>query len=196
MRDYRDYNDLQNACQQLSFAAAFHNIGRLDAFLNATGDTLWGSEEFFCWHYYEILYAIADFTDIRNSEEGCVSRYYFSADCIRTYFDFVQAHAAQLGVPLKADPYYRNALDYFCNTMLSACPYCCWFRLVTQTHHKYGYGLSVWCDNEQFYDSEQLVFGLLDVIGYFKSNVMLLRAEGKIPENGTVLPFERRKEAA
>lgn len=192
----RDYDDLQNACQQLSFAAAFYNAGRLDAFLSTTGDTLYGDEDFLCFYFYELLYAIADFTDMRDSEDGCVSRYYFSDDSIRTYFGFVRRHAAQLGVPFKEDPYYRNALNYFCDTMLSACPYCCWFRLVTQPHHKYGYGLSVWCDNEQFYDSEQLVFGLLDVIGYFERSVALLRIEGKISENGAVLPFEVHREAA
>lgn len=196
----KDFDDLQTACLQLSLAAAFHAVGRLDAFLAETGDELYGDPDFFYANYYMILSVIADFFDMKDRDDNCVTCFYFSDESIRTYFRFAWEHAKQLGVPLKQDPYYRNALSYFSDTMLTACPYCCWFRLVTQAHHQYGCGLSVWIGDEQFNDAEQLVFGLLDVIGYFKDNVALLRAEGKIPSNGVVLPFDaqsrHKKEAA
>ena len=63
--------------------------------------------------------------------------------------------------------------------MLDYCPYSCWFRLVTQTHHEYGYGLSVWVEEEQFTDWEPLLTGLLDVMTYFRSSMEILSAEGK-----------------
>ena len=113
-------------------------------------------------------------------------RMYFSDAVIRDYFRFAQRHAEQAGIPLKQDVYYLDALSYFNNTMLDLCPYSCWFRLVTQTHHEYGYGLSVWVDEEQFTDWEPLLAGLLDVMAYFRSSMELLTSDDK---TGQIISF-------
>ena len=167
----RSYEELQYAFQHLEIAAAFHDAGRWDAFLRSTGDLLVGDEDFLYANWYELLDAVADFTDIREDEDTLTCRMYFSDAVIRDYFRFAQKHAEQAGIPLKQDPYYLDALSYFSTTMLDCCPYGCWFRLVTQTHHEYGYGLSVWVSEDQFTDWEPLLTGLLDVMGYFRSAV-------------------------
>ena len=167
----RSYGDLQYAFQQLELAALYREAGKLDAFIAATGSALREDEDFLYANWYELLDAVADFTDIREDEDTLTCRMYFSDAVIREYFCFAQKHAEQAGTPLRQDPYYLGALSYFNNTMLDYCPYSCWFRLVTQTHHEYGYGLSMWVAEEQFTDWEPLLTGLLDVMGYFRSAV-------------------------
>ena len=175
----RSYGDLQYAFQQLELAALYREAGKLDAFIAATGSALREDEDFLYTNWYELLDAVADFTDIREDEDTLTCRMYFSDAVIRNYFCFAQRHAEEAGIPLKQDPYYLDALSYFNNTMLDYCPYSCWFRLVTQTHHEYGYGLSVWVAEEQFSDWEPLLTGLLDVMTYFRSSMEILSAEGK-----------------
>ena len=175
----RSYEDLQYAFQQLELAALYREAGKLDAFIAATGSALWGNEDFLYANWYELLDAVSDFTDIREDEDTLTCRMYFSDAVIRDYFRFARKHAEDAGIPPKQDPYYLDALSYFSTTMLDCCPYGCWFRLVTQTHHKYGYGLSVWIDEEQFTDWEPLLTGLLDVMTYFRSSMEILSAECK-----------------
>lgn len=175
----RNYADLQYAFQQLELAALYQRAGKLDEFIAATGCMLWGDEDFLYTNWYELLDAVADFTDIREDEDTLTCRMYFSDAVIRNYFCSAQRHAEDAGIPLKQDPYYLDALSYFNNTMLDYCPYSCWFRLVTQTHHEYGYGLSVWTAEEQFTDWEPLLAGLLDVMTYFRTSMEILAAECK-----------------
>ena len=83
------------------------------------------------------------------------------------------------------------------STLLDACPYSGYFRVVTQPHHEYGYGLSVWIAVEAFTDWEPLLFALLDIMGFFRSSVEVLMVSGEI---GKVVPFssetKQTKEAA
>ena len=192
----RSYEDLQYAFQQLELAALYREAGKLDAFIAATGSALWGNEDFLYANWYELLDAVSDFTDIREDEDTLTCRMYFSDAVIRDYFCFAQRHAEQAGIPLKQDPYYLDALSYFSTTMLDCCPYGCWFRLVTQTHHKYGYGLSVWIDEEQFTDWEPLLTGLLDVMTYFRSSMEILKADGKVGQVISSTHPAQEKEAA
>ena len=182
----RSYEELQYAFQHLEIAAAFHGAGRWDAFLRSAGDLLVGDEDFLYANWYELLDAVADFTDIREDEDTLTCRMYFSDTVIRDYFLFAQKHAEQAGIPLKQDPYYLDALSYFSTTMLDHCPYSCWFRLVTQTNHEYGYGLSVWVAEEQFTDWEPLLTGLLDVMTYFRTSMEIVKADGT---TGQVIPL-------
>ena len=78
------------------------------------------------------------------------------------------------------------------NTMLDYCPYSCWFRLVTQTHHECGFGLSVWIYEDQFTDWEPLLAGLLDVMAYFRSSMELLASDDK---TGQVISFSHSAQA-
>ena len=192
----RNYADLQYAFQQLELAALYQRAGKLDEFIAATGCMLWGDEDFLYTNWYELLDAVSDFTDIREDEDTLTCRMYFSDAVIRDYFCFAQKHAAQAAIPPKQDPYYLDALSYFSTTMLDYCPYSCWFRLVTQTHHEYGYGLSVWVEEEQFTDWEPLLAGLLDVMTYFRSSMEILASDNK---TGQVISFShpaQAKEAA
>lgn len=173
------YEDLQYAFLHLELAARYQEAGKLDEFIRNTGSLLVGDEDFLYTHWYELLDALADFVDVRGDEDTMTCRMYFSDAVIRDYFRFAQRHAERSGIPLKQDAYYLDALSYFNNTMLDCCPYSCLFRLVTQTHHEYGYGLSVWADEEQFTDWEPLLAGLLDVMAYFRSSMEILSAEGK-----------------
>ena len=175
----RSYENLQYAFQQLELAAAYYAAGKLDDFIRNTGSLLIGDEDFLYANWYELLDAVADFTDIREDEDTLTCRIYFSDAVIRDYFRFAQQHAKKAGIPLKQDPYYLDALSYFSTTMLNYCPYSCWFRLVTQTHHEYGYGLSIWVAEEQFTDWEPLLTGLLDVMMYFRTSMEILSAECK-----------------
>lgn len=189
----RSYENLQYAFQQLELAAAYYAAGKLDDFIRNTGSLLIGDEDFLYANWYELLDAVADFTDIREDEDTLTCRIYFSDAVLRDYFRFAQQHAKKAGIPLKQDPYYLDALSYFSTTMLNYCPYSCWFRLVTQAHHEYGYGLSVWIDEEQFTDWEALLMGLLEMMAHFRSSVDVLTASGEI---GKLLPFFARKQQA
>lgn len=192
----RSYEDLQYAFRQLELAALYWGAGKLDAFIAATGSMLWGDEDFLYTHWYELLDAVADYTDIREDEDTLTCRIYFSDGVIRDYFNFAQQHAEKTGIPLKQDVYYLDALSYFNTTMLDCCPYSCWFRLVTQTHHEYGFGLSVWIYEDQFTDWEPLLAGLLDVMAYFRSSMEILDSDDK---TGQVISFShpaQAKEAA
>ena len=192
----RSYEDLQYAFLQLELAARYQEAGRLEGFIRNTGNALWGDEDFLYTYWYELLNALADFVDIREDEDTLICRMYFSDAVIQDYFRFAQRHAEQAGIPLKQDVYYLDALSYFNNTMLDYCPYRCWFRLVTQTHHEYGFGLSVWIYEEQFTDWEPLLAGLLDVMTYFRSSMEILASDNK---TGQVISFShpaQAKEAA
>ena len=144
----RSYEELAYAFQQLELAALYWEAGKLDEFIAATGSALREDEDFLYANWYELLDAVADFTDIREDEDTLTCRMYFSDAVIRDYFRFARKHAEDAGIPPKQDPYYLDALSYFSTTMLDYCPYSCWFRLVTQTHHEYGYGLSVWTSGD------------------------------------------------
>ena len=192
-----DHETLQYTLQQLRLAAAFHAAGKLDSFIAATGETLYCSENFIWQSFYDIIGAMGDLADIRYDDENCETRLYLSDENIRTYFSFVREHAKKLDIPMKEDPYYQNARDYFETTMLDCCPYCCWFRLVTQIHHKYGFGLSIWIHDEQFEDNEELLYGLLDVLVFFRDSAEHLQTQGEVVESGIILPFRTpEKEAA
>lgn len=175
----RSYENLQYAFQQLELAARYRDAGKLDEFIRNTGSLLTGDEDFLYASWYELLNAVADFVDIREDEDTLTCRMYFSDAMIRDYFCFAQRHAEEAGIPLRQDPYYLDALSYFNSTMLDRCPYSCWFRLVTQTHHEYGFGLSVWAAEEQFTDWEPLLASLLEVMTYFRSGMEILKAAGK-----------------
>lgn len=193
----RSYENLQYAFQQLELAAAYYAAGKLDEFICNTGSLLTGDEDFFNMNWLEFLYALADFVVIRDDENTMTSRMYFSDETMRVYFAHAQACAARDGIPLKQEAYYQNACSYVYETLLDACPYCGFFRVVTQTHHEYGYGLSVWLELESFSDWESLLSGLLDIMRFFRSSVEVLIASGEI---GRVVPFlselEQAKEAA
>ena len=193
----RSYENLQYAFQQLELAAAYYAAGKLDDFIRNTGSMLVGNEDFFYMNWLELLYALADFVVIRDDENTMTSRMYFSDETMRVYFAHAQACAARDGIPLKKEAYYQNACSYVYETLLDACPYSGYFRVVTQPHHEYGYGLSVWIAVETFTDWEPLLFALLDIMGFFRSSVEVLKATGEI---GRVVPFtsdtEQAKEAA
>lgn len=188
----RSYENLQYAFQQLELASAYYAAGKLDEFIRNTGSLLTGDEDFLYGNWYELLYALADFVDIRDDEETMTNRMYFSDETMRMYFSHAQACAAQDGIPLRQEAYYQNACSYVYETLLESCPYGGYFRMVTQSHHEYGYGLSVWIAVEAFADWEPLLMALLDIMGYFRSSVEVLTASGKI---GRVLPFSADKQA-
>ena len=138
----RSYENLQYAFQQLELAAAYYAAGKLDEFIRNTGSLLVGDEDFLYANWYELLYALADFVDIRDDEDTMTNRMYFSDETMRVYFAHAQTCAARDGIPLKQEAYYQNACSYVYDTLLDACPYSGYFRVVTQPHHEYGYGLS------------------------------------------------------
>ena len=193
----RSYENLQYAFQQLELAAAYYAAGKLDDFIRNTGSMLIGDEDFLYANWYELLYALADFVDIREDEDTMTNRMYFSDETMRMYFIYAQARAAWDGIPLKQESYSQNACSYVYETLLDACPYSGYFRVVTQPHHEYGYGLSVWIAVETFTDWEPLLFALLDIMGFFRSSVEVLMVSGEI---GKVVPFssetKQTKEAA
>lgn len=195
----RDYEDLGYAFEELKFAAAFYDAGKLDTYIRNMGDRLDCIEGFLWYNFYEILDAIGDFYDVRENEEYFVSRMYFSDQCIRDYFGMVQDRAEKAGIPMKQDHYYKKAYEYFSRTMLGACPYSCWFRLVTQTHHEYGYGISIWVSCEEFYDWPELLFALLEMVRFFSQEVKLMK-ENESLSSGMIVPFSPKlktgKEAA
>lgn len=181
----QDYYNLQSIMQQLALASRYREIGKLDNFMASTGRYVWDGEDFLFANWYEVLEALSDFVDIREDEDTLTCRIYFSDESIRRYFERANAQAKAAGVPLKQSVLYQNAYEYYANTMLDACPCSCWFRLVAQPHHEYGYGLSVWIREEQFPDWEALLYGLLDVMGYFYRSVQTWDAEqprGKLIE--------------
>ena len=193
----RSYENLQYAFQQLELAAAYYAAGKLDDFIRNTGSMLIGDEDFLYANWYELLYALADFVDIREDEDTMTNRMYFSDETMRVYFAHAQTCAARDGIPLKQEAYYQNACSYVYDTLLDACPYSGYFRVVTQPHHEYGYGLSVWVEIEAFSDWESLLSGLLDIMRFFRSSVEVLKATGEI---GKVVTFpaetQQAKEAA
>lgn len=193
----RSYENLQYAFQQLELAAAYYAAGKLDDFIRNTGSLLTGDEDFLYASWYELLYALADFVDIPDDEDTMTNRMYFSDETMRVYFAHAQTCAARDGIPLKQEAYYQNACSYVYDTLLDACPYSGYFRVVTQPHHEYGYGLSVWVEIEAFSDWESLLSGLLDIMRFFRSSVEVLKATGEI---GKVVTFpaetQQAKEAA
>ena len=193
----RSYENLQYAFQQLELAAAYYAAGKLDEFIRNTGSLLVGDEDFLYANWYELLYALADFVDIRDDEDTMTNRMYFSDETMRVYFAHAQTCAARDGIPLKQEAYYQNACSYVYDTLLDACPYSGYFRVVTQPHHEYGYGLSVWVEIEAFSAWESLLSGLLDIMRFFRSSVEVLKATGEI---GKVVTFpaetQQAKEAA
>ena len=193
----RNYADLQYAFQQLELAALYQRAGKLDAFIAATGSALREDEDFLYANWYERLSALADFEDLRDDEDTRTNRMYFSDETMRVYFAHAQTCAARDGIPLKQEAYYQNACSYVYDTLLDACPYSGYFRVVTQPHHEYGYGLSVWVEIEAFSDWESLLSGLLDIMRFFRSSVEVLKATGEI---GKVVTFpaetQQAKEAA
>ena len=100
----RSYEELQYAFQQLELAALYREAGKLDAFIAATGSALREDEDFLYANWYELLDAVADFTDIREDEDTLTCRMYFSDAVIRDYFYFAQKHAEEAGIPLKQGP--------------------------------------------------------------------------------------------
>ena len=193
----RSYENLQYAFQQLELAAAYYAAGKLDDFIRNTGSMLIGDEDFLYANWNVLLYALADFVDIREDEDTMTNRMYFSDETMRMYFIYAQARAARDGIPLKQEAYYQNACSYVYETLLDACPYSGYFRVVTQPHHEYGYGLSVWIAVEAFTDWESLLLALLDIMVFFRSSVEILMSSGEI---GKVVPFsseaKQTKEAA
>ena len=87
----RSYENLQYAFQQLELAAAYYAAGKLDDFIRNTGSMLIGDEDFLYANWYELLYALADFVDIREDEDTMTNRMYFSDETMRVYFAHAQA---------------------------------------------------------------------------------------------------------
>ena len=191
------YETLTYALQQLSIAQSFYDAGRLQNYKEACGTYIDCDEDFLYGNWYELLNATADFVDVRWDESETCERMYFSDEPMRQYFTFVKQHAADLGIRMKDDPYYKDICRDVYDTLLDACPYSCSFNIVTQTHHQYGYGLSVWVYCEQFYDPEHLLDGILQVIWLFSYHVSMLKAQGLIPTDNLILfPEPADKEAA
>ena len=191
------YEDLTNALKQLAVAQSFRDAGRLDAYTDICGPCIDCDEDFLYGNWYDLINATADFADIRWDESETCERMYFSDEPMRQYFTFVKQHADGLGIRMKDDPYYKDICADVYDTLLDACPYSCYFRVVTQTHHKYGYGLSVWVYCEQFYDPESLLDGILQVIGIFTHRLSMLKAQGLIPSDNLIsFPEPAVKEAA
>ena len=183
-----NYEQLTYALKQLSIAQSFYNIGRLDAYIQGCGPFVYCDETFVYGNWYELLSATADFVDIRWDESATCERIYFSDECMRRYFAVVKEHADSLCIRLQDDPYYKDICQDVYDTLLDACPYNCCFRIVTQTHHPHGYGLSVWIYSEQFCDNDRLLNGILQTIEIFSHRLSMLEAQGLISTN-TVIPF-------
>lgn len=183
-----NYEPLTYALKQLSIAQSFYNVGRLDAYIQSCGPFVDCDEDFMYSNYYELFSAATDFIDFRWDESETCERIYFSDECIRHYFTFVKEHADSLCIRMQDDPYYKDICQEVYDALLVACPYSCYFRIVTQTHHQYGYGLSVWIDSEQFYDQDCLLNGILQVIGIFTHRLSILEAQGLISTDN-VIPF-------
>lgn len=191
------YENLTYALKQLSIVQSFHDAGRLEEYKKACGTIIDCDEDFLYGNWYDLINAIADFADIRWDESETCERMYFSDEPMLQYFTFVKQHAEGLGIRMKDDPYYKDICTDVYDTLLDACPYSCYFRVVTQTHHMYGYGLSVWVYCEQFYDFEQLLDGILQVIWLFAHRVTMLKSQGLIPSDN-LISFSKsdNKEAA
>lgn len=191
------YEDLTNALKQLAVAQSFRDAGRLDAYTDICGPCIDCDEDFLYGNWYDLINAVADFVDVRWDESETCERMYFSDEPMRQYFTFVKQHADGLGIRMKDDPYYKDICTDVYDTLLDACPYSCSFNIVTQTHHKYGFGLSVWVYCEQFYDPESLLDGILQVIWLFSHRVSGLKAQGLIPTDNLIpFPEPDAKEAA
>ena len=189
------YPEIADILTQISFAQTFYESGRLKAYKKQFGSSLFPEEDFLFVNWFELLQASADFVDMRWDESETSHRLYFSDSSMRRYFAFVQQHAAQLGIRMKDDPYYQNACRVVYDILLDTCPYSCYFRVVTQTHHKYGYGLSVWIDCEQFWDDySALLYAVLDAIWYFTDSVQRLERQGLLITDN-LIPFHRHTES-
>ena len=195
-----NYEQLTYALKQLSIAQSFYNIGRLDAYIQGCGPFVDCDETFIYGNWYELLSATADFVDVRWDESETGERIYISDECMRRYFTFVKKHADNLGIRMQDDCYYKDICQDVYDTLLDACPYHCYFRIVTQTHHLYGYGLSVWIYSEQFYNHDCLLNGILQTIEIFSHRLSMLEVQGLISTDN-VIPFPEpaentQKEAA
>ena len=151
------YENLAYALKQLSIVQAFHDAGRLEEYKKVCDTTIDCDEDFLYGNWYDLLNATADFVDVRWDESETCERLYFSDKPMRQHFTFVKQHADGLGIRMKDDPYYKDICADVYDTLLHTCPYSCYFRVVTQTHHKYGCGLSVWLYCERFYDRASLL---------------------------------------
>lgn len=185
--------ELQYACAQLQFAKAFYDAGKLNEFIQATVSVLYEEEGFEFDFFWEMLAAMGDTFCEYEGYDGYSTHVYLSDRNIRTYFSFVREHARKEKISFKKDPYYLSAFEYFCNTMLDACPYNGQFNLVTQQHHEYGSGLSV-VIYDDFAETTDLIFGLLEVLTYFKDCVEKLQAENKVTPSSIVIPYACQKQ--
>ena len=153
------YEELTYALKQLSVVQSFYHAGRLEAYKENCGSRIDCDEDFLYANWWELVEAAADFVDVRWDESETCERLYFSDAVIRRCLAQVQKHADNLGIRLKNDPYYQEICNDVYDILLDACPYNCCFRVVAQTHHKRGFGLSVWIYCEQFYDLGGLLNG-------------------------------------
>lgn len=108
----------------------------------------------------------------------------------------MQKHADNLGIRLKNDPYYQEICNDVYDILLDACPYNCCFRVVAQTHHKRGFGLSVWIYCEQFYELSGLLNGILEVMAYFSLETARLEHQNMLTGEPIVFPQLTESEAA
>lgn len=70
------------------------------------------------------------------------------------------------------------------------------FRVVAQTHHKRGFGLSVWIYCEQFYELGGLLNGILEVMAYFSLETARLEHQNMLTGEPIVFPQLTESEAA
>lgn len=191
------YENLTYALKQLSIVQSFHDAGCLEEYKKVCDTTIDCDEDFLYGNWYDLLNAAADFVDVRWDESETCERLYFSDKPMRQYFTFVKQHADNLGIRMKDDPYYKDICTDVYDTLLDACPYSCYFRVVTQTHHKYGFGLSIWVDCEQFVDYDCLLDGILQVIWLFSHRLSVLQVQGLMTTDNLIpFPESADKEAA
>ena len=184
------YEELTYALKQLLVVQSFYHAGRLEAYKEDC------DEDFLYANWWELLEAAADFVDVRWDESETCERLYFSDAVIRRCLAQVQQHADSLGIRLKNDPYYQGICNDVYDILLDACPYNCWFRVVAQTHHKRGFGLSVWIYCEQFYELGGLLNGILEVMAYFSQEAARLEHQNMLTSEPIVFSQFTESEAA
>ena len=184
-----DYENIIDSLAVLYMAKRIYDNGRKDI-LDRIDAEIDPDDSY--WFANGALEMICDYVDMKYDEEREVTSYYFSDESIMEYFKYCRQYAKIKGVKLQDCDYMKKANDKVHEQLESGCYYCD-FHMETKINHEWASGI-VFQFDANFYEFEALLLRILEIISFFRSEVVELKKE--MDKHNAIQPIQEELRVA
>lgn len=167
--------DIELCLRALYIAKAFADAGRLEKLIDLCGDILREDSYYeFISCAWEALCESVYINSKRNYEYDCYNTYIYLSDPVMVeYYRLCKEYGERHHLTDEENPYYKESLRQV-SSCLNVPSYSYNFGIITGTAKKRSSGIIIGYDDD-FYESEYLMEGILDAFAYYKTKVSELK---------------------